>query len=518
MIKQIDLHLSAMLHRVVTRMRYVPILVGVPTLLLGQETKPNIIVFLVDDMGVMDTSVPFMVDDKGRPVTEALNEWYRTPNMEQLAAHGIRFNSYYAQSVSSPSRVSLMTGQNSTRHGVTSHIRPEDNNVSTYGPSAWNWLGLTKESVTLPQVLKQSGYKTIHVGKAHFGPFNSVGENPLNLGFDVNIAGSAIGQPGSYYGKDGFGHIKGNKARAVNGLEKYHGKDIFLTEALTLEAKQEMSKAVAERKPFFLHMAHYAVHAPFQADGRFLKNYEGSDKGKAAVAFATLIEGIDKSLGDIMGCLDSLGVAENTLIIFLGDNGSDAPLGNDRKWGSSAPLRGKKATEFEGGVRAPFIVSWATNSTENVNQQNNPIAAGRIQTQLGRVIDIYPTVLSVAGVQSPKGHVVDGCDMKKQLTGKYDRKRSMEVLLHYPHQHRFSYYTSYRDKEWKLIYEYNPTDPTHPTCRLYNTETDPIELTDLAPTESKRVFKMKKRMIEKLEFEQALYPVDADGNELRPIL
>ena len=102
----------------------------------------------------------------------------------------------------------------------------------------------------MPKVLQQAGYKTIHIGKAHFGCMDSEGENPLNLGFDVNIAGSGIGHPGSYYGEWGYGHIKGSKARAVPDLEKYHGTDTFLSEALTIEANREIAKSCGRKASF----------------------------------------------------------------------------------------------------------------------------------------------------------------------------------------------------------------------------------------------------------------------------
>ena len=128
-------------------------------------------------------------------------------------------------------------------------------------------------------------------------------------------------------------------------LDKYHGQDIFLTEALTLEAKSEIDQALARKKPFFLHMSHYAVHSPFHSDPRFAKNYRDSDKGKPAQAYATLIEGMDKSLGDLMDHVEAKGVAENTLFIFLGDNGGDCPHGPLDGISSSAPLRGRKGRQ-----------------------------------------------------------------------------------------------------------------------------------------------------------------------------
>lgn len=483
---------------------------------LTAQQRPNVVLFLVDDMGLMDTSLPFLTDKAGNPVRYPLNDFYQTPNMERMARQGIRFSTFYAQSVSSPSRASIMTGQNSTRHGTTNWINSESNNKTPYGPEGWNWKGITKNDVTLPRVLHESGYKTIHVGKAHFGSQNSEGENPQNIGFDVNIAGSSIGQPGSYYGENGYGNIKGNKSRAVPGLEKYHGTDTFLSEALTLEANKQIDQAVAEEKPFFLYMSHYAVHAPFEADKRFMDHYMYSLKPSGAADFATLIEGLDKSLGDIMDHLEKLGIAENTLIIFLGDNGSDAPLGDEKGYTSSAPLRGKKGTEYEGGVRVPFIACWAKPDASNPLQQQLPIEIGGIQRQMGTVMDIYPTLLSLAGAKNPAGHIVDGIDLRTQFEGKKNKHRSGKVLMHFPHEHRGSYFTTYIDGDWKLIYYYNPERPSEPGYRLYNLKKDPGETRDLSLKDKKRVRKMVQAMRAQLEAEGALYPEDAKGNILRP--
>ena len=122
-------------------------------------------------------------------------------------------------------------------------------------------------------------------------------------------------------------------------------------------------------------MSHYALHAPFNSDPRFAPNYADSDKSKGAIAFATIVEGMDKSLGDLMDHLEALDVAEDTLIVFLGDNGSDAPLGKTHEVASSAPLLGKKATHYEGGMRVPFIAAWAKPDTSNFEQQRLPTLA-----------------------------------------------------------------------------------------------------------------------------------------------
>src|SRR5687768_13617196 len=125
---------------------------------------PNIVVMLVDDMGVMDTSVPFLTDASGKPKRYPLNDYYRTPNMERLAARGIRFNNFCSMSVCSPTRISLMTGKNAARHRTTNWINPDTNNGGPQGPPDWKWKGLAPDDVTLARLLQGAGYRTIHVG------------------------------------------------------------------------------------------------------------------------------------------------------------------------------------------------------------------------------------------------------------------------------------------------------------------------------------------------------------------
>ena len=130
------------------------LLVSVTTASVAEDApRPNIMVFLVDDMGVMDTSVPFLTDENGKPKRYPLNDYYRTPSMQRLAEQGIRFNNFYAMSVCSPTRCSIMTGQNAARHHVTNWINPDRNNKGPYGPPEWNWEGLKPGDVTLPSEL-----------------------------------------------------------------------------------------------------------------------------------------------------------------------------------------------------------------------------------------------------------------------------------------------------------------------------------------------------------------------------
>jgi arylsulfatase A-like enzyme len=494
--------------------------VGSARAVASDAPHPNIIVFLVDDMGIMDTSLPFLTDANGNPQRYPLNDYYRTPNMERLASLGIRFNQFYAMSVCSPTRISIMTGQNAARHHATNWINPQQNNRGPQGPPDWNWKGLKPTDVTLPSLLQTAGYRTIHVGKGHFGPNDTPGAEPLNLGFSVNVAGASFGAPGSYYAEENYGLGTKRQHHAVPHLEKYHGSDTFLTEALTIEAKQRLSASVSDGEPFYLYMSHYAVHGPFHSDPRFADHYTDSGKPKPAQAFATLIEGMDKSLGDILDHLDELGVADNTLVFFLGDNGSDAPLGHQHDVACAAPLRGKKGAHYEGGMRVPFIAAWAKPSPSSSVQKTLPIPEGAIQGQVASVVDLFPTIGQIAGVDSPNDHITDGSTLETLLTGRGDDSRDEVFLMHYPHApHRSDYFTCYRDGDWKVIYHYVPSKASEGAhYQLYNLAKDPFESTNLASTRPDELRRMMQGLMNSMEQHAALYPVSEPGGStpLRP--
>ncbi len=495
------------------------------SLALAEQDKPNIILFLVDDMGLMDTSVPMLTDENNKPVSHPLNEWYRTPSMERLAALGTRFSNFYSHNVCSPTRVSIMTGQNSARHRTTDYINPYQNNrdmnkrafplaVCQQVPPEWNWEGLGKKDITLPTVLKKHGYTTIHVGKAHLAPNKHDGADPRDLGFDVNIGGSAIGHPQSYYGKRNYG--KGSR-QAVPHLEKYHATDTFLTEALTLEAKDEIDKALAAQKSFFLYMSHYAVHAPFNSDPRFAAHYRGSEKNKGAQTYAMLIEGMDKSLGDLMDHLEAKGIAENTLILFLGDNGGDAPLAGLDDVSSSAPLRGRKGGKWEGGMRVPFIAAWGKADANNPWQKKLPIPANSIRQEIGICYDLFPTITAFVGAPVPANHSIDGQDLSRLLSGKPSPEHENKFLNHYPHPRRgqSNFFTTWREGDYKVIYQYLAKGDNR--YALYNLANEPSESKNLTATHPKKLRRMMQGMVRELKAMDAVYPVNA-GRQIEPVI
>lgn len=453
--------------------------------------RPNVVVFLVDDMGAMDTSVPFFTDASGADVVTDPNRLHRTPHMEALAADGMKFTTACALPVCSPTRVSLMTGQNSARHHVTNwtHWNPGRETGNAHpthaSPAHWRRTGIPVELATLPGHLRDAGYRTIHVGKAHFGNDDHA-RDPLNLGFDVNVGGTPIGQPGSYSGDYGAGGT-----HAVPHLGAYHGTGTHLSDALTLEMNRAIGEAVADGVPFFAYMSHYAVHAPFQADPRFAGNYPGLSG--QALAFATLIEGMDKSLGDLRAKLAELGVAEDTLVFFAGDNGSDSPTG-------AAPLRHIKGSKYEGGTRIPLIASWAARDGSNEFQKKLPIPAASRTTDRVAIFDLHPTILAVTGAEGPE-HATDAHDLSRHLRGEEGVHRPQRLLIHLPHHHRSAFFTIWYEGSRKLIHNY-----VDGSFELYDLASDPSEQNDLSVAEPGRLLAMARGMARELRSQGAQWP------------
>jgi len=437
-----------------------------------EEQKPNIILFFIDDMGWQDCSLPFHTQET------RLNRIYQTPNMEALAAEGMKFTQAYAYAVCSPSRISLMTGMNGTRHQVTNwtlrkNTSPDPEHPDIIPPE-WNMNGMTQgeevpltvQATTMPQLLREAGYRTIHAGKAHWGAVGTPGENPLNLGFDVNIAGHAAGGPGSYHGEYNYSAAWRNADRIwdVPGLEKYHGTDTYLTEALTLEAMAEIDRALAEQKPFYLYMSHYAIHAPWEADSSFYENYLVEGITDFEAVYASMIEGMDKSLGDLMDKLKEIGQLDNTIIIFMSDNGQP------KQATLNEPLRGHKLLPYEGGIRVPLIVYWPGH-----------VEKGTESSQYVMVDDLFPTILEMAGVSYRDRviQVVDGKSFVPYLEDPELRDGERPLFWHFPHTYDQFPYSTVRKGDWKLIYRH-----LDQSLELYNIRTDLSETTNLASRET----------------------------------
>ncbi|MBL59096.1 MAG: N-acetylgalactosamine-6-sulfatase [Verrucomicrobiales bacterium] len=481
---------------------------------LWGDKRPNILFFLVDDMGVGDTSVPFLYKDGGAQKIE-LNDLFRTPNMGKLAESGRIFTNAYSYSVCSPTRISLMTGQTAPRHRVTTWTHPKQSSIDTglvktsaiRSPVDWRITGLDRSLPLLPRLMQQAGYRTLFAGKAHFGPDDTPSGDPTNLGFDVNIAGFGGGGPGSYWGKYNYSanHRTGKHVWDVPGLEKYHGTDVFLTEAITIEMNQAIEETVNRGNSFFAYMSHYAVHAPWlYPDARFIKNYPTLDG--QGLAFATLVEGMDKSLGDMIQKLSELGVAEETLVIFFSDNGS--------AWSTNAPYRDKKGSRYEGGMRVPLIVSWAKPDPHHPMQKKLAIPAQSVTHDVVTCVDLMPTILKIAGAKISKDVVIDGFDISPYFIATEGTHRPQEFLTHFPHKHRDTLFSTYRRKNWKIIYNY-----ASDKWELYNLKLDPFEKTNMVGKQPKLALSLATEMVKQLDAQKAVYPTSiSSGKEVKPNL
>jgi len=480
----------------------------------AQTKKPNIILFLVDDMGWQDCSVPFY---------KAPTKWnaiYKTPNMERLAAAGVKFTNAYANQNCTPSRISIMTGMNPVNHGVNSwtfekNISPEENPDMNLKTPQWNINGFcpfdgyenTIYATALPSVLKKAGYTTIHSGKAHFGAYGTPGADPLNLGFDINIGGSAAGQPASYLGIDSFGNRKNNPAkRAVPGLQEFWGKDIFLSEALTQKTLTVLDSVRKNKQPFFLYLAQFAVHTPLQKDKRFIQKYYDAGLDSTEAKYAAMLEGMDKSLGDVMDYLDKNKLSENTVIIFLSDNGglTDVARGGQPNKHNS-PLRSGKTSGYDGGLKVPMIVYFPHLTKAGTICSNNVI-----------VEDMFTTIRQIAGAQNiPVVQKTDGLNLLPLFKG--ENKYAGRILTwHHPHlmsgrSSDIYPFSAIRINDWKLIYSH-----TTQKFELYNTAADIGEAHDLFNTNKARAKKMAQQLGAILKKGKAGMPIVKDTGKPVP--
>ena len=473
------------------------------------QSAPNIVLFLVDDMGWQDTSVNFATE------LTPLNRQYRTPNMERLAASGMKFTQAYACSVCSPTRVSLMTGLNAARHRVTNWTLKKNATNDRPHPTLkfpkWNMNGLcpnpgvegTVHAKALPAFLNEAGYHTIHAGKAHFAATGTAGADPRGIGFDVNIGGHAAGGPGSYLGKQNFSAAWRNGGRIwdVPGLEEYHGQDIFLTEALTIESIAAMDQAIDQAEPFFLYLSHYAVHVPFAVDHRFYQSYRDRGLEHTEAMYAAIVEGMDKSLGDILDHLEVRGVSKNTVVLFMSDNGGLSASGRGgKKHTHNKPLSSGKGSAHEGGVRVPMIALWPGVTTPG-SKTDHPVI----------IEDFFSTILEIAGIQDAEqiGGVIDGISFAKALHGRTEPTQSERALhWHFPNHWGpkgpgIGPSSTIRRGNWKLIHYYDgrPTE-------LFNLAADIGESKNLANQNPQMAQSLAADLRTFLNDAEAQYPVE----------
>ena len=478
------------------------------------KQPPNIVLFFVDDLGWQDTSVPFW--DKSTPY----NQRYQTPNMERLAAQGVKFTNAYATPVCSPTRVSLMTGMNAARHRVTNWtLRPDqqqpmEKNHPTLGFPDWNYNGIgldtgtsnTIHATPLPQLLSQKGYHTIHAGKGHFGAIGYPTSNPQKLGFKVNIAGHAAGAPSSYLGKENFGN--GNpdqKVWAVPGLEAYHGKDIFLTEALTLEVLKALSEPLEKQQPFFLYFATYAVHTPLKPDDRFVTKYRNQGLEEPEARYASMIESMDHALGKILDFIETKEIANETIVLFMSDNGGlSAVARGGEKHTHNRPLSSGKGSIYEGGIRVPMLAHWP-GVTQGGTTTDYPII----------IEDFFTSVLEMAEIEnSTLVQEIDGQSFVPILKG--SAPPTHPLYWHYPNEWGpdgpgIGSFSAVREGNWKLIYFHFDQH-----FELYHLKEDISELQNLVSIQKEKVNQLVNLLDTYLQGVKAQMPFYKNSKQVIP--
>ena len=480
----------------------------------NEISKPNIVLFMVDDLGWQDTSVPFW-NNKTK-----YNKLYNTPNMELLAEMGVKFTNAYATPVCSPSRISLMTGMNAAKHRVTNWTlhankkKPAEINHKNFEFPNWNYNGLsTSDSISntiyatpLPQVLKDNGYYTIHAGKAHLGAIGYPSSNPLNIGFDINVAGHAAGAPQSYLGLDNFGNNDPkNKIWAVPSLEKYHGKDIFLTQALSEEVLEKLQKPINSKSPFFLYFSLYGVHAPLMEDNRFVEKYKNIGLENSEIKYASMVESMDHALGVVLDELKKNNILENTIVVFMSDNGGLSAVARDgERHQHNYPLKSGKGSIYEGGIRVPMIVYSPFHKT-NVKEINHPVI----------IDDFFPSILEFANLEnSSLIQEIDGQSFVPLLKNKeIDDK---PLFWHYPNWWGPSgpgigSYSAVRQSEWKFIYFHNTQ-----IMELYNLEKDIFENNNLISVNNSKSEELANVLSEYLKSVDAQMPYNKTTNSIVP--
>lgn len=449
-------------------------------------TRPNIILILIDDLGWADLGCYG-------------STFHETPHLDALAARGALFTDAYAASpVCSPTRASLLTGKYPSTVGVTQYIGGHGVGVLDDVPYRWY---LPTNEYSIARALRAGGYRTWHVGKWHLGPRRTW---PDQHGFDVNIGGCEWGHPKSYFSP--------YQSPTLND-----GPDgEYLTDRLTDEAIALIE--ADDERPFFLNLWHYAVHIPIDSPPALVEKYRAKarelgldeldpfepgeqfgswhQRGARIMRrilqsdpdYAAMIENLDTNIGRLMDALERTGKADDTLVIFTSDNGGLATAEGSPT--SNAPLAEGKGWTEEGGIRVPFIAHWP-----------RAIAGGTRVSEPLTSPDLYPTLLSVAGLDPVPEQHVDGVDVSGLLRG--EQLTRGPIFFHYPHYSnqggRPS--TAVRDGEWKLIHDWE-TDRD----RLHHLPSDIGEEHDRAAEEPGQTARLRTLLLDWVENSPALVP------------
>jgi arylsulfatase A-like enzyme len=474
------------------------------------ERPPNVVFFLVDDMGWMDTSVYG-------------SRYYETPNMERLAERGMVFSDAYAANpLCSPTRASIITGKYPARLRLTTpagHLPPlvDQPLMPTVGPPNRKTLlprskrFLPAEEQTIAEALRDAGYRTAHLGKWHLG----LNEEhwPEAQGFEVSFHGAPDPGPRSYF----------SPYRFAAGTVTDGPEGEYITDRVTDEAIRFIE--ASRHRPFLLNLWHYGVHGPWGHKEEFTRKFadKKDPRGKQAnPIMASMLWSVDQSLGRVMDKLDELGLTERTVLIFFSDNGGNvhsntkqdqrrapensprrAMLDDWRRWAghlpptNNEPLRGGKAMIYEGGTRVPLIVAW-----------HGVVEPGSRCSEVVTSVDFYPTLLEMTGLEPKPGQILDG-ESILPLLKQAGKLRREAVFCHFPHGtgRLNAPATSVRKGPWKLIRFFEPNAFFPNQHELYNLEEDVGETKNLADAMPERVRHLDALIDGFLDETDALVPI-----------
>ena len=429
-----------------------------------KSRPPNVILVLVDDLGMTDLSCYG-------------SKFYETPHIDQLAKEGVRFTqAYSACTVCSPTRAALMTGKYPARLHLTDWIPGHDYSKAKLRPPDWQ-KSLPLSEVTLAEQLKSAGYATMSIGKWHLTPDLPKGDQayyPDQQGFDRNLGGYSAGKPPSYF-----------SPYQIPTLEDGSTGE-YLTDREASEAVRFMERN--QNSPFFLYLAHYAVHQPIQGKMEVVAKYKAKDKagGKQSdPGYAAMVESVDDAMGTIRDALKRLKLEGNTIVIFTSDNGGlVGPTDN-------SPLRAGKGSAYEGGVRVPLIVLWPGKTP-----------AGQVESDPVITMDLYPTILEMTGIRALPS-VVDGMSLVGLLKSGEKLKRDA-LFWHYPHYHPggATPHSAIRSGDYRLVHFYEDGHD-----ELYRVTTDPGERKDRMSSEPEKAKELRNRLEAWLKSVDAQFPV-----------
>lgn len=438
--------------------------------------RPNIIMIFADDLGYGDLGVTG-------------NRDVATPNLDSLARDGMRFSQFYvAAPICSPSRVGVTTGQFPSQHLIHSYLNDRKSNRAL-GMRDW----LDPKAPCIARAFQQAGYATGHFGKWHMGGGRDVGDAPLPqaYGFEESVT-SFEGLGDRILGEEDTGLSKQSASLGRGKIEwapKHKQTEMYVDRTVEFVRRHK-------DKPFYVHLWPCDVH-----DGHFprpdlLEKYVKFSSNQYVQRFYAVLDEFDRQMGRLFRALEEVGVADNTMIVFTGDNGPTAWPRYYREGfeppGSTAGFRGRKWSLYEGGIRQPLLVRW----------KRGGVPAGQVdETSVVGAVDLFPTFCSLAGVKPPAGAKFDGQDMSAAFRGKPASKRANPLLWEYdrggtsypkPGQPEdVSPNVAIRDGRWKLLLNADGTQP-----ELYDFSKSQLERENVAAAHPEVVRRLSKRALD----------------------